>query len=193
MACFLIGSLVSQWPVGYVSDLVGRRAIMAGLSIVSIVCCMLALVIPTDSILFYLDIVVLGAAAIPMYSICIAYANDRLEPHQIVAASGSLVMVAGFGAMTGPIVIAFFMDMFDISFYFWGIASVFMIIFFFTLIRIGARAGIAIEDQSALVAGPMGTPIAEYLAPDSVEYAEAVSRHEVEQLDLREDITERQL
>ena len=193
MASFLIGSLISQWPVGYVSDLIGRRAMMAGLSIVSVVCCMLALVIPTDSMLFYLDIVVLGAAAIPMYSICIAYANDRLEPHQIVAASGSLVMVAGFGAMTGPIVIAFFMDLFDVSFYFWGIACVFAIIFFFTLIRIGARAGVALQDQSALVAGPVGTPIAEYLAPDSVEYAEAVSRHEVEQLDLREDITERQL
>ncbi|TNF90576.1 MAG: MFS transporter [Gammaproteobacteria bacterium] len=193
MACFLIGSLISQWPVGYVSDLIGRRAIMAALSIVSIVCCLLALAIPTDSILFYLVIVGLGGAAMPMYSICIAYANDRLEPQQIVAASGSLVMVAGFGAMTGPIVIAFFMDLFDVWFYFWGIATVFAIIFFFTLIRIGARAGVALEDQSALVAGPIGTPIAEYIAPDSVEYAEAVAKHEVEQLDLREDITERQL
>ena len=25
MACFLMGSLVSLWPVGYISDLVGRR------------------------------------------------------------------------------------------------------------------------------------------------------------------------
>ena len=124
---------------------------------------------------------------------CIAYANDRLEPQQIVAASGSLVMVAGFGAMTGPIVIAFFMDLFDVWFYFWGIAVVFAVIFFFTLLRIGARAGVAIENQSALVAGPIGTPIAEYLAPDSVEYAEAVANDEVEQLDLREDVTERQL
>ncbi len=193
MACFLIGSLLMQWPVGYISDLVGRRGVMAGLSVISIVCCLLALAIPTDSLLFYLVIVGLGGAAIPMYSICIAYANDRLEPHQIVAASGSLVMVAGFGAMVGPIIIAFFMELFDVSFYFWGIAVVFGIIFFFTLLRIGARAGVALEDQSSLVAGPIGTPIAEYLAPDSVEYAEAVANDEVEQLDLREDITERQL
>ena len=193
MACFLIGSLLSQWPVGYISDLIGRRAVMAGLSIVSITCCLLALAIPTGSLLYFAVIVGLGSAAMPMYSICIAYANDRLEPHQIVAASGSLVMVAGFGAMVGPIVIAFFMDLFDVSFYFWGIASVFAIIFLFTLIRIGARAGVAIEEQSPLVAGPIGTPIAEYLAPDSVEYAEAVARDEVEQLDQREDITERQL
>ncbi len=29
MACFLIGSLVFQWPVGHISDLVGRRGVMA--------------------------------------------------------------------------------------------------------------------------------------------------------------------
>jgi MFS family permease len=193
MACFLIGSLVLQWPVGYLSDRVGRRVIMATLSVVSVVCCLLALAMPKGSLLFYQSIVALGGAAMPMYSICIAYANDRLEPHQIIAASGSLLMVAGFGAMTGPILIAFFMDLYGVELYFWGIATAFAIIFMFTLIRIGARAGVAIEDQTTLIAGPIGTPIAEFLAPDSIEYAEAVANREVEQLDQRDDITERQL
>ena len=193
MASFMIGSLVFQWPVGYISDHIGRRGVMAALSLVAIICCVLAVLTPKDIWLFYLVIIVLGGAAMPMYSICIAYANDRLEPHQIVGASGSLVMVAGFGAMTGPILIAYFMQLFSVDFYFWGIATVFAIIFFFTLIRIGSRAGIAVDEQSHLVAGPFGTPIAEFIAPDSVEYAEAAAKHELEQLDQREDITERQL
>jgi MFS family permease len=193
MACFLIGSLISLWPIGYLSDRIGRRAIMAALSIISIVCCLLAIVTPKDSLTFYLVIVALGGAAMPMYSICVAYANDRLEPHQIVAASGSLIMVSGIGLMTGPIVIAFLMDYFDVVFYFWGIATVFGLILLFTLVRINLRAGIALEDQSTLIAGPIGTPIAEFNAPDSIEYAEAVANHEVEQLDEREDTTERQL
>ena len=193
MACFLIGSLIFQWPVGLISDLVGRRGVMAGLSSTSIACCLLALATPNDSWQFYAAVIALGGAAIPMYSVCIAYANDRLEPHQIVAASGSLVMVAGFGAMIGPIVIAFFMDLYDVSFYFWGIATVFAIIFFFTLVRIGSRAGVAIADQSHLIAGPIGTPIAEFIAPDSFEYANAVAKHNVRELDQREDITERRL
>jgi len=136
MACFMIGSLVLQWPVGYISDRIGRRGVMAALSIVAIVCCVLAVFAPKDSLYFYLVIVALGGVAMPMYSICIAYANDRLEPHQIVGASGSLVMVAGFGAMTGPITIAFFMDLFGVAFFFWGIAAVFMTILLFTLVRI---------------------------------------------------------
>jgi MFS family permease len=193
MACIMIGSLILQWPVGYISDRIGRRGVMAALSIVAILCCLLAPVVPKDSIWFYVVVIALGGAAMPMYSICIAYANDRLEPHQIIGASGSLVMVAGIGAMIGPIIIAFFMDFVNISFYFWGIAIVFATILVFTLIRIGARAGVALEDQSDLVAGPLGTPIAEYLAPDSVAYAEAVSNNELEELDELDDSTERQL
>ncbi len=193
MACFMIGSLVAQWPVGYISDHVGRRGVMAGLSVIAIVCAMVAIYLPKHGILFYLVITLLGGAAMPMYSICIAYANDRLEPHQIVGASGSLVMVAGIGAMIGPIIIAYFMDLFSVDFFFWGIAGVFAMIFLFTLIRIGSSAGVALEDQSHLVAGPLGTPIAEYLAPDSLEYAEAMARDEVQELDLRDDVTERQL
>jgi hypothetical protein len=85
------------------------------------------------------------------------------------------------------------MDYFDLEFYFWGIAMVFSLILLFTLLRINLREAVALEDQSTLVAGPIGTPIAEFNAPDSIEYAEAVARHEVEQLDERDDITERQL
>jgi len=193
MASFLIGSLVLQWPVGYVSDRIGRRGVMAGLSVFAITCCLLAIFVAGDNLLFYLVIGALGGAAMPMYSICVAYANDRLEPHQIVGASGSLVMVSGFGAMIGPIVIAFLMEFFGVAFYFWGIAIVFMTILLFTLIRIGARPGIALEEQSSLVAGPFGTPIAEYLSPDSVEYAEAAASDELDKLDEHEDVTERQL
>jgi len=193
MACIMIGSLVTQGPVGYISDRIGRRGMMAALSVVAIFCCLLAPAIAKDSLAFYLVAGLLGGAAMPMYSVCIAYANDRLEPHQIIGASGSLVMVSGFGAMVGPILIAFFMDMFGPECYFWGIATVFAAILGFTLIRIGARAGIALENQSDLVAGPLGTPIAEYLSPDSVEYAEALHRHEFDELDAREDVTERQL
>ncbi len=193
MACIMIGSLLLQWPVGYLSDRIGRRGIMAALSIVAIACCLLAPAVPKDSIWFYVVVATLGGAAMPMYSICIAYANDRLEPHQIIGASGSLVMVAGIGAMVGPIVIAFLMDFVSISFYFWGTALVFSAILVFTLIRIGARPGIALEDQSDLVVGPLGTPIAEYLSPDSVEYAEAVAKNEFGVLDELQDTTERQL
>ncbi|MCP3687175.1 MAG: MFS transporter [Gammaproteobacteria bacterium] len=194
MACFLIGSVIFQWPVGQLSDRVPRRLVMSALSFVSIVACLLAVAVPKDGILFYLVIVLLGGAAMPMYSICIAYANDRLEPHQIVAASGSLVMIAGIGLCTGPIVIAFFMDVYSVDFYFWGIASVFTSILGFTLIRINSSRGVPLEDQGHIIAsGPIGTPIAEYNAPDAIDYAEAIADPDVDFTEIDEDETERLL
>jgi len=194
MACFLIGSLVTQWPVGYLSDRISRRLVMMAMSVIAIICCISAVFIARDGIAFYLVIVVLGGAAMPMYSICIAYANDRLEPHQIVGASGSLVMVAGIGLSTGPIIIAFFMDFYGMEFYFWGIAAAFAMILVFSLIRITSRAGIKVEDQSHFIAtGTIGTPIAEFIAPDAEDYVEAVANDETGLLDEREDVTERVL
>lgn len=175
MACFLIGSVLFQWPVGYISDKVPRRFMMSVLSVIAIIASVASIYIPKDSLLFYLFIVVLGGSAMPMYSLCIALANDRLEPHQIVAASGSLVMIAGIGLCTGPIVISFLMDVFHIDFYFWGIACVFALILGVTFIRINSRAGISVKDQNSIASGPIGTPIAEYYAPDAVGYAETHS------------------
>ena len=194
MACFLIGSLITLWPIGYLSDRISRRLVMMTISAISIFASIAAIYISKDGIAFYLVIVLLGGAAMPMYSICVAYANDRLEPHQIVDASGSLVMVAGIGLSTGPIIVAFFMDFYSVDFYFWGIASVFAMILIFTLIRINSRVGIAVEDQSQLIAtGAIGTPIAEFIAPGAEDYAEAVAKHEEALLDAQEDITERVL
>lgn len=194
MACFMIGSLIMQWPVGYISDRLSRRLVMATISTISIAFSILAALAPKDSLIFYIYIILLGGAAIPMYSICIAYANDRLEPRQIVAASGSLVMVAGIGLSTGPIMVAFFMDFYGMQYFFWGIATFFAMILAFTLIRINSRAGIAIENQTLSIAtGTIGTPIAEFNAPDAINYAEAVANQETELLDQQEDDTERHL
>jgi len=188
MASFLIGSVLLQWPVGYISDRVPRRLVMSALSIISIITSLLAVSAPKDSWVFYAIIVILGGAAMPMYSICVAYANDRLEPHQIVAASGSLVMIAGIGLCTGPIIIAFFMDYYSINFYFWGIACVFTMILGFTLIRIKSRRGISVEDQTHIIAsGAIGTPIAEFNAPDAVDYAEAIASEDTDWKELSEE------
>ena len=126
----------------------------------------------------------------PMYSLCIAYANDRLEPDQIVAASGSLVMVAGIGLTVGPIMVAYFMGEFGSHIYFVGIATAFFLILSFTMYRMTRREGVSIEDQvPSMAAGQIGTPVAEYIAPDAEEYVEAVISGDVEKLDQTEEKT----
>lgn len=181
MACFMLGSLVFQWPIGYLSDIFPRRAILAVLSVVSITASVVAVAIPKDGPLFYATVMLLGGVAIPLYSICIAYANDRLEPQQIVSASGALVTISGIGLSTGPIVVAFFMDIYGAEFFFWGIAGIFVLFLGFTLLRIQSTDGISAEEQSQQIAsGPIGTPIAEYYSFDAIEYAEAMADEEID-------------
>jgi len=184
MASFLIGSLIFQWPIGWISDRVNRRLAMLGMSVVAIVTCTIAIFLPDEEPLFFAVIMILGGAAMPMYSLCIAYVNDRLEPEQIVGASGTLVMVAGIGLSTGPIIVSFLMGEFGPDFYFIGIATAFALILTFTLYRMIRREAISVQDQGPIVAaGQIGTPVAEYMAPDAEEYVEAVISGEIEKLD----------
>ena len=191
MACFLFGGLLFQWPLGILSDRVDRRVVMAGMAAVAVLLTLLAVFLSAGSVLFFAVIALLGGVAMPMYSMCIAYANDRLEPEEIVAASGSLVMVAGIGLSTGPIMVSFLMAQFGPDFYFTGIGGAFALIFLFAVYRMGQRAGVDVEDQvPSLAAGQIGTPIAEICATDAVDYVEAVASGEVERLDQQEAASE---
>ncbi len=194
MACFLFGGLLFQWPLGLLSDRIDRRIVMAGMAAVSVVLTLMAVILTAGGTFFFVVITLLGGVAMPMYSMCIAYANDRLEPKEIVAASGSLVMAAGIGLSTGPIMVSFLMAKFGPSFYFTGIGGAFALIFLFAVYRMGQRAGVDIEDQSpTLAAGQIGTPVAEICATDPVDYVEAVRSGEVERLDEQESTSDQEV
>jgi MFS family permease len=184
MACFLLGSLVFQWPVGWIADHINRRVIMAGLCALAILACVLALLVEKGSIAYFSVVVLLGGAAMPMYSLNIAYANDRLNPEQIVAASGSMVMIAGVGLATGPIVVSFLMGQFGARYFFVGIAAAFLMILGFTTYRMKITEAISPDEQSPVIAaGVIGTPVAQYNAPDADEYVEALIQDELHRLD----------
>jgi predicted MFS family arabinose efflux permease len=52
--------------------------------------------------LLYLLVVLLGGLTLPIYSICMAHMNDHLKSSQIVAASGTLVLILALGMTIGP-------------------------------------------------------------------------------------------
>jgi len=188
MASFLLGSLIFQWPIGWLADHINRRVTMTGLCILAIVSCVMALSVEKGSALYFVIVVILGGAAMPMYSLTVAYANDRLEPEQIVAASGSLVMVAGIGLSTGPIIVAYLMGEFGNNFFFVGIATAFALILGFTAYRMNVTDAVAADEQSPFIAaGVIGTPVAQYNAPDAEEYVEALINDELGRLDENEE------
>lgn len=188
MACFVLGGLLLQWPLGALADYIERRVVIAVVSLLAVVFGLVPVMVPTGDVLFFVAVTLLGSVAMPMYSVCIAYANDRLEPEEIVAASGKLVMLSGVGLTVGPIITSWLMQSFGADFFMFGISGAFAMTLLYTLYRMLQRPGVEVEDQMPmLVTGQIGTPVAEISAPDAVDYVEAVSSGEVEKLDEAEE------
>ncbi len=124
----VVGTVLFQWPIGALSDRFDRRkvltvtTVLAGLS--AIACIPLS---RGDSLVLLLAVGGFCGLALPLYSVCIAYINDHLDPSQMIAASGTLVLVGGLGAVVGPMIVAATMDRFGISWFFWcmGFAHLF--------------------------------------------------------------------
>ena len=176
MAAAMFGGVLLQWPVGRLSDRFDRRRVLTIVTFLAAICAIgasmaagpFAAVAPAWAI--YVLICIFGGMNMPMYSLTIAHANDFLEPHQMVAASGSLVLVGGIGAAFGPVTLAGMMSLMGPIGFFWGLGLVHAAIGIVALYRMSKRASRPIEDQGAFVAvPPRASPIAAYLTPDNRE------------------------
>ncbi len=100
-----VGGMLFQFPLGKLSDVVDRRLVIVGAPGLSIpVCLVLAsLENPAGNLnLLYLLVALLGGLTLPVYSVCMAHMNDHLKPSQIIAASGTLVLILAAGMTIGP-------------------------------------------------------------------------------------------
>ena len=186
MAAFSAGGLLFQWPIGFISDRVGRRTMLLWLSIASAVTPALALMAPLDAWYFLGLIVLLGGAVMPMYSMCLAYLNDRIDAEKVVAASGAMMAASGVGLSVGPILIGFVMNEFGNHWFFGGLVVIFVMVVAAVLRSTAAREVTAeeVETQAPILpAGPIGSPVAAFVAPDAEEYAVALAEDQLEALD----------
>ncbi len=110
MAAFVFGGTLSQWPLGWVSDKIDRRIVIAALSF-GTVFSGLAIgfdVLPEKSQTLALA-VVHGALMIRIYALCISHANDNVPNSRMVETSGGLLLAFSIGATIGPLTASLFM------------------------------------------------------------------------------------
>ena len=115
IAVLYIGAMLFQYPIGWVSDRVARRlliAMIAALAAVLAFCGILGW--HCFPILLTVAFLVVGTIN-PLYSLLIAYTNDFLD---MVAASEWLLFVHGFGAISGSLVVGWMMNQFGPSGFF---------------------------------------------------------------------------
>ena len=162
MAFVMIGALCSQWPLGWLSDRVDRRRVMLGAALVggaAPAMVTVGLAEPAGSAAFAM-MFVLGAAALPLYSLCISQVNDYLSPRQMVGASATLVFVAGCGLITGPLIAALALEVMGPPGFLHCLVAVHAALAGFIVFRMSRRAAKPVEEQAGYVpAGSRSSPV----------------------------------
>ncbi|MGI9621583.1 MAG: MFS transporter [Acidimicrobiales bacterium] len=154
LAAPLVGALVAQFPIGWLSDQLPRRGVMLALAIVGSLAALVPVVVEDGSVAAILAMGVLGAAMFPLYSLTIAYTNDWLKLEQILGASATLVRVNGSGAIAGPVVAAGLMALFGAEFLFWTLSGTLGVIAVYVFVRIVAKDPLPFERQREYVPFP---------------------------------------
>ncbi len=107
MAVVVFGGAIFQFPFGKISDLMDRRRVILGICVLGIAASLLAiLVAPFSQTLKLVTLAVFGGAALPLYSICVAHANDYVEGSDFVEVASGILMMMSLGSVLGPAITA---------------------------------------------------------------------------------------
>ncbi|MCP3936323.1 MAG: MFS transporter [Actinomycetia bacterium] len=149
----VMGSVVSQWPIGWISDRIPRRGVIFAAAAIAAGCGVVLLVIDASSYLGIAVMALLGAVAFPLYSLAIAITQDWIAPEHIVGASAALVRVNGAGAIVGPLAAAGLMAI-DIELYFVAQILPYLAICLFIAWRIAFVEAVPVDEQGPYQAFP---------------------------------------
>ncbi len=172
MTALILSGLLLQFPVGWLSDRLDRRAVIAAVALFAAVAgvAISALVgvqrlgdgfAWTDHGVALLALATLfGALIATLYPLGVAYANDYLGPDERVQAAGGLVLAYGLGSVGGPLFAAGVMELIGPIGLFVYNAAVGVLLFVFALYRATRRswAGTQEKEPFQLVPEATGTP-----------------------------------
>ncbi len=152
MSAFMLGGTILQWPIGWVSDHVDRRIMIAGCCIGTIGTGLSLAFIPSHSGMeSFLMAALHGGFMFPLYGLILAHANDFAPQEKLVETSGGLLLVYGVGAALGPFGIAQLMQSRDAGYLFLIMSVLFSVLAIFVLIRIFIRPVTADLERSTFV------------------------------------------
>lgn len=107
LAVTLLGGVVFQYPLGRFSDRVDRRVVIAFVAALGVGVCLLSLLADYfEAVWFvYLLMFLFGGVTFPLYSLCLAHANDNSDLPLMEIASVVLMMQSA-GSVIGPLLVS---------------------------------------------------------------------------------------
>ena len=99
-----VGSILTQWPAGLISDRFDRRMVIAVLAAAAALAALALAVIASPGLVGGAILAGLwGAASLAYYAVAVAHAVDRSRAEELPAIASGLLMVWAAGSVAGPI------------------------------------------------------------------------------------------
>ena len=167
VSTFFVGAIITQYPIGWISDRMDRRRLIV------IVCCIgaggavIGALFGNVFIMLLLAAFLMGGASNPLYSLLIAHTNDFLDYEDMAAASGGLVFINGLGAIAGPLITGWAMDVFGPPGFWMFAGGLIATLAVYGVYRATQRAAVAVEETGSFVTmSPSVTPVAVEVAQE---------------------------
>ena len=113
MALLIFSGVLLQWPVGRLSDRLGRRKLMAVICMISGVVALVLVASTNYSFwIFLVAAAAFGAFSFTVYPIALAYMNDATPPEKLLSAAAGMLTAFSIGAIISPILASLAMEIF---------------------------------------------------------------------------------
>jgi MFS family permease len=140
MAVMVMSGLILQWPVGMLSDRIGRGPLLVYIPLLVALAAMWQLFAEGFTAVLT-GAGLLGAFVFTLYSLSAATANDRVTSEQRVQVAGALLITYGAGAVSGPIIASQFMGLLGPQGLFYYIALIELLLCLFAIVKRKDRVG----------------------------------------------------
>ncbi|WP_368183741.1 MFS transporter [Aestuariibius sp. HNIBRBA575] len=168
VSAIYMGALVAQYPIGWMSDRMDRRMLIIVVAALGAGSAIIGMFSSASFTWLLISAAMLGGTSNPLYSLLIAYANDFLEHEDMAAASAGFVFVNGVGAIMGPILIGWIMDIYGPNGYWTFIAVLMALLAVYGLYRTSQRPSVSPENTVPY------SPVSVNASPLAVEVAQEV-------------------
>lgn len=152
MVTTITGGVVLQWPIGRLSDHIDWRLVLLVVSGLAAMSAILAGLSHSNSNpwLFF-NVFLLGGLIFPIYSLSVAYMNDRVASDDLLEATRGILLVYGAGALTGPVIAGLCMNLLGPTWLFYYEAVVLLSFFLYATARIRISEAVPEEDRTTFV------------------------------------------
>jgi MFS family permease len=154
VAAAAVGSVVLQWPVGAMSDMIGRPRSILLVTFAAAGVGAVATGLGAQGWALIGAMVLLGGLSYPMYSLALSHVVDVLPSGQAVTGSVAVVFLTGVGAIFGPLSASVTMDLVGPDGFFWTIAIVHLFVGLYGLARVARRPALPEEKAEPWLSVP---------------------------------------